>query len=86
MPSRQNIWLKKKILELREEFNWCCVWCGDICDLEFAHLESTGVDGKGRGRWKRYYDVKNHKDSFMLMCWDCHRDFDMFPIVEFDKL
>lgn len=84
LTSRQNIWLKRKILELREEFNWCCAWCGSIDGLEFAHLEPTGVSGKGRGRPTRYYDVLRHKSSFMLMCFDCHHDFDMFPIVDFN--
>ena len=85
MTNRQNKWLKKKLTELREEFNWCCAWCGSADDLEFAHLKHTGVKGAGRGLWKRYYDIKNHKDSFMLMCKECHRDFDMLMVVDFDE-
>lgn len=84
-----NAWnrrLKQLIFEQRLEFGLCCVWCGDYSCVEFAHIDHTGVDGSSRGRWKRYYDVKKNKDKFMLMCQDCHRDFDRYPILDLDDM
>lgn len=81
MTTYQNIWLKRKLNELREEFLWCCCWCGSTDGLEFAHIENTGLNGQGRGRWKRYYDVKKNKDKFMLMCKECHKEFDGMLII-----
>lgn len=86
MTTRWNARLKQLILEQRIDFGFCCVWCGDFNGVEFAHLEHTGVSGIGRGRWRRYYDVRNNRDKFMLMCYDCHREFDRFPILDFDSM
>lgn len=41
--------------------------------LEFAHLRSTGLDGRGRGLRARYLDVVRHAWDYVLLCWPCHQ-------------
>jgi hypothetical protein len=62
--------------ELRQSFGGKCVICGQIWELEFAHIKETGLSGEGRGQRKRYYDIKNHPDCYTLMCKKDHKDFD----------
>jgi len=41
-------------------------------NLQFIHIEKTKVIGRGRGSWKRYYDVKNNPYSYRLVCEEHH--------------
>jgi len=42
--------------------------------LEFAHLpgKPTGLLGRGRGSRERYYDVRKHPGSYVLVCRGHH--------------
>lgn len=59
-----------------------CWNCGSIINLQFAHIKETELNGEGRGRHERYFDVKNHPDCYALLCGGddgisgCHRGFD----------
>ena len=57
-----------------------CSLCGKKSkELEFAHRESTGLNGASRGRNRRYYDYVNNKEKYILICPECHDDyFDSF--------
>ena len=44
--------------------------------LEFAHIEPTGLNGRGRGQSARVYDIKNNQDKYILLCGQCHSEFD----------
>jgi len=44
--------------------------------LEFAHMKETGLNGEGRGQNHRAIDIKNHPDSYKLLCKECHLKFD----------
>lgn len=44
--------------------------------LEFAHLESTGLNGKGRGQSRRVMDIKKNPGSYKLLCKYHHKMFD----------
>jgi hypothetical protein len=69
-------WLKRKFDELREAFGGKCIFCGGTEKLEFAHIKETGLHGWSRGKAIRYYDILYHKDSYRLMCKECHKKFD----------
>ena len=64
------------IRELRQEFGGECKYCGAKHALEFAHLEPTGLSGKGRGQGARVRNIRNNRDSYTLLCRGCHREFD----------
>jgi hypothetical protein len=53
--------------------------------LQFAHIKDTGLNGIGRGRKERYYDIRNHPDSYALLCEDHHKAYDagVLPESEF---
>jgi hypothetical protein len=65
--------LRERALQLKG--NVCCQ-CGLLWDLEFAHTDDTPVNGAGRGMDRRYRDVLKHPDCYVLMCHDCHLEFD----------
>jgi hypothetical protein len=44
--------------------------------LEFAHVVSTGVKGRGRGSYQRLRDVEKNPESYRLLCRPCHMDLD----------
>lgn len=62
--------------ELRQLFGGKCQHCGLTEHLEFAHVKDTGLDGAGRGKKTRYYNIKNNKDCYILLTKKCHREFD----------
>lgn len=76
MPSRQNTWIIEKRKQLIKLFGGMCVLCWTTENLEFAHIKPTKLNGLGRGRKERYYDVKNNPKSYVLMCKKCHERFD----------
>lgn len=70
--------LNKKFDELRLEFNGVC-WksgCGSTENLQFAHTVKTNLKGSGRGKKKRYYDIKNNKYCYALFCIIHHKEYD----------
>ena len=50
--------------------------CGSTERLEFAHLEPTELNGWGRGRKERVYDVIRYPWKYQLFCHDCHFLYD----------
>lgn len=74
-----RVWNKKykrKRQELIDQFGGKCQKCGGTENLEFAHKEPTGLNGWGRGKWHRYYDVRKNPEKYWLACKDCHREYD----------
>ena len=78
MPSAQSVWIVKKRGELVESWGGRCTWpdCEETEDLEFAHVRDTDLNGRGRGRHERYYDILNNPKSYRLVCWTHHRLMD----------
>ena len=68
-----------KFQELKKEFGNRCEFCGSENDLQFAHIVPTKLRGMGRGKKNRYYDIRNHKTDYLLLCKDCHYKFDRNP-------
>lgn len=62
--------------ELRKSFGGKCVVCKTVEKLEFAHVKPTSLSSDGRGLKNRYYDIKNHPDCYILMCFHHHHEFD----------
>ena len=50
--------------------------CEKVENLEFFHIKPTELNGKGRGRWQRVYDVINNPCSYGLACKNHHIYFD----------
>ena len=76
MGNQVNEWIKKRRKRLLEEWGGECLFCGSTEKLEFAHLKETELNGRGRGRKERLYDVIKHPDSYVLLCNKNHREFD----------
>ncbi len=72
MTRSRKDWLNKSFRELRKEFGNKCLLCDKRNILEFAHISPTKLNGSGRGKRKRYYDMKNNKNCYALLCKHCH--------------
>ncbi len=76
MPNATNIWVRKAFDRLKQEFGDRCMTCESEENLEFAHVFPTDLTGRSRGRKERYYDIKNNKECYVLLCRDCHIERD----------
>lgn len=76
MANRNNEWVKRRWQQLIEEFGAKCAKCPQTWDLEFAHLEPTGLKGEGRGKSRRLADILKHREKYRLLCIHCHDEFD----------
>jgi hypothetical protein len=76
MGNYTNQWIKLKRQKLIDQFGGKCQKCGSTQKLEFAHKETTELNGRGRGRKERYYDVVKNPEKYWLTCPDCHDDYD----------
>lgn len=76
MANRMNEWIKSARERLIIQRGGKCVECGRTDHLEFAHLQETGLKGRGRGRKERYYDVVKNPDAYVLLDKGCHRRLD----------
>jgi 5-methylcytosine-specific restriction endonuclease McrA len=74
--SRTTQWLRDAWAELILLRGGACEECGTFLGLEFAHVKKTKVNGMGRGKWRRYYDVVRHPRSYRLLCSRCHDRMD----------
>lgn len=72
MGSPNNEYRKRLRVRLVQQFGGRCEECGVEEGLEFAHVEPTGLNGEGRGRAKRIFDVKKNPRSYRLLCMTCH--------------
>jgi len=63
----------REMKQLRLLFGGHCTKCGGKKQLEFAHIEPTGLDGEGRGSKERMRDIKKNKDKYELLCRPCHK-------------
>lgn len=73
----------KGMQRLRARFGNRCAECGstpsedfELNRLEFAHVVTTGLNGRGRGSAERYYDILKNPGAYRLLCRPCHRRFD----------
>lgn len=53
-----------------------CKFCQGTTKLEMAHVIPTNLDGPSRGMDRRYRDVIANPGCYVLLCHDCHREFD----------
>lgn len=44
--------------------------------LEFAHLQPTGLNGRSRGAHHRRLDLLKNLDKYTYLCNHCHKEFD----------
>jgi len=82
LTNRQNRWTKERREKLIEEYGGKCEECPTTENLEFAHKEDTELSGRGRGRKERVYDVIRNPDKYMLLCKDCHENYDQGLLEE----
>lgn len=76
MAGDKNRWVVKTWEKILQEFGGQCAHCEKLYDLEFAHLQPTGLKGKGRGKARRLRDILRNPSSYILLCWECHDLFD----------
>lgn len=62
-----------KFKEIRALYGGACSFCYTQEDLQFAHVHKTDLNGRGRGRKERYYDILNNPECYRLLCRDCHQ-------------
>jgi hypothetical protein len=61
--------------EVLRQLQLCSV-AGCLEPVEFAHKNETGVNGRGRGKRKRFYDIVNHPECYLPLCHDHHKLYD----------
>lgn len=66
--QRERRRVRRRFEELKIKFGGKCFYCSQNFLLEFAHVKSTKLSGRGRGFVKRYYDIKNNPDCYKLTC------------------
>ena len=76
MTNRQNRAIIQRRIKLIKEFGGQCIHCTATEALEFAHTKPTELKGRGRGRKERVYDVIKHPDAYILLCHQCHKNYD----------
>jgi len=86
--SGYGLWYRKVRAKLVQDRGGRCLWHtfagGDPCnavnqaELEFAHIKPTKLSEtiEGRGSWRRYNDIKNNPDCYLLLCTDHHKILD----------
>ena len=70
-----NEWMKAKYAELLQTHP-LKEGGRDGKHLEFAHLLPTGLNGRGRGKAKRVFDILKNPDSYILLSKKTHRYLD----------
>ena len=76
--SQYPRYYSRKFEELRKEFGGVCQHDGCTeTRVEFAHIVTTAVNGRGRGQAVRYYDIRSHRERFKLLCRKHHLEFDL---------
>ncbi len=76
MANRMNEYVKRRWKQLIEDSGGKCAQCPSAEKLEFAHLEPTGLRGRGRGRKERLFDILKHPEKYVLLCGYCHDELD----------
>lgn len=74
--SRCTKWVQKKRKELLKEFGEKCMRCGEVNQLEFAHIKPTECIGLGRGSYRRIKDILQNKEAYILLDKGCHHLLD----------
>ena len=69
-------YLKKLRQRALDKIGHCCIFCGNMYDVECAHVLSTECTGRGRGMNRRYRDVIKHPGAYRPMCKDHHKLYD----------
>lgn len=83
MTNLRNRLIRRDIDRLKDDFGGVCWNCGSSINVQFAHVEETGLSGMGRGRKERYYDIINNPTAYALLCGGedrvsgCHKAFDL---------
>lgn len=60
-------------------FGGRCFHCGvrhELRKCQFAHIELTELNGRGRGQDARYYNILRNQKKYALLCGRCHSAFD----------
>lgn len=71
-------WCNRILNSIRALYSNSCVLCKGKDELEFAHLERTGLSfSDGRGKFKRTSDILRNPGKYTLLCRECHHDFDV---------
>ena len=71
--------------QLLQHYNNRCFFCGSKVNLQFAHIQPTKLKGPNRGRFVRYYDIKNNLLKYELLCKECHIAYDNNTEFEFSN-
>ena len=61
---------------LRKQYDGMCNKCGWPSHSEFAHVNPTGLSGRGRGNTRRLANILRYPASYTLLCSECHRKYD----------
>lgn len=71
-------YVRNKFKELKKKFGNICMHegCDKTTKLQFAHKKTTSLNGRGRGSYQRYLDIKNNPMAYHLLCENHHRKFD----------
>jgi len=62
---------RKNLVRAFGAFCWLCEEETKV--LEFHHLKETKLNGRGRGRKERYYDILKNPNCYFPTCKECHK-------------
>lgn len=85
MTSSSTVWCRQKRLELLQQFNNRCFYCGSKQGLQFAHFKPDGVHGIGRGSYRRYKHIALNVLNYELLCSECHHSHDLKTEYKFSN-
>lgn len=77
--TRQSLWAKRVLEEERKKRGYYCqnLECAFLnWEIEFAHVRSTKLKGRSRGMKQRVKDIRQFPMAYILLCKDCHYQFD----------
>ena len=93
-----NSWHKEKRVSLCNDFGGACQHCSVIegqwippllekqVKLEFAHkIGFRFPQGASRGRNTRINEVIKNPERFLLLCKECHVEYDSTPLTEHEQ-
>ena len=76
MLSKNTVWCRRKRIVMKRYYGGKCQDCGTKKKLEFAHAKDTGLNGHGRGSYKRIRNILDNSECYRLLCHSCHSKFD----------
>lgn len=72
--NKLQIIYRKNLIKAYGGFCWFCYKVfNNTSKVQFHHIKNTNLNGRGRGRKERYYDILNNPNCYVPLCPRCHK-------------